>query len=304
MPPVLRDLCSLPLQKQTLGFDMSEQHPRRRSMTDGNLITHWIDGKPVTGISTRTAPVYNPAHGRGDRNGGPGRARRRGDRGSGGEAAFADWSQRSLSARTKVLFRFRELLAAEADAIAGVITDEHGKVARPTPAARCSAASRSSSSPAGSRSCSRASTPTRSPTGVDAFSFRQPLGVVAGITPFNFPAMVPLWMLPIAIACGNTFVLKPQRAGPVGRAAAGRAVAERGSARRRVQRRAGRQGGRRRDARPPGRRRGLLRRLDAGRPLHPRAGRASGKRVQALGGAKNHAVVLPDADLEQRRRAT
>ena len=109
-------------------------------------------------------------------------------------------------------------------------------------------------------------------TDVDAYSFRQPLGVCAGITPFNFPIMVPMWMHPMAIATGNTFVLKPSERDPsVSNFVAG--LYERGRpARRRLQRRPRRQGRGRRDPRPPGRRRGLVRRLDADREVRPRAG--------------------------------
>ena len=137
-------------------------------------------------------------------------------------------------------------------------------------------------------------------TGVDSWSVRQPLGVVAGITPFNFPAMVPMWMFPLAIACGNTFVLKPSERDPSAPLFAGRAVAAR-------------------RALPDGVLNvvngdkeavdaildhpdvdgGQLRRLDADRRVHLLdAARASGKRVQALGGAKNHMVVMPDADID------
>ena len=135
--------------------------------------------------------------------------------------------------------------------------------------------------------------------GVDSHSVLQPVGVCAGITPFNFPAMVPLWMFPVAIACGNTFVLKPSekvpstalRHGPHlprGRAAGGR-----------PQRGAGRRRGGRRPPRPPRRERGLLRRLHAHRPARLRdrgAHREAGPGARR--GAKNHAVVLPDAELE------
>ena len=140
---------------------------------------------------------------------------------------------RSLSARTRVLFAFRELVARAPRRTGRADHRRARQGARRTPPARCSAASRSSSSPAASRTCSRASTPTRSRRGVDAYSLRQPLGVVAGITPFNFPVMVPMWMFPIAIACGNTFVLKPSEQDPSASRLARRAV-RRGRAARRA----------------------------------------------------------------------
>ena len=136
-------------------------------------------------------------------------------------------------------------------------------------------------------------------TGIDVYSIRQPLGVVAGITPFNFPAMVPMWMWAPAIACGNTFVLKPSEKDPSASIWTAELLEEAGVPGRRLQRRARRQGRGRRAARAPGRRRGQLRRLDADRAVHLRdRARSHGKRVQALGGAKNHMIVLPDADIE------
>ena len=166
-------------------------------------------------------------------------------------------------------------------------------------AARCSAAWRWSSSPAASRTCSRASTPTRCRPASTSFSFREPLGVVAGITPFNFPVMVPMWMHPVAIACGNTFVLKPSERDPSASMLIARAVAAGRPARRCVQRGARRQGGGRRAA---GLARTSRRCPSSAPPRSPAtstsARSATGKRVQALGGAKNHAVVLPDADLD------
>ena len=138
--------------------------------------------------------------------------------------------------------------------------------------ARCSAAWRWWSSPAGSRSCSRASTPTRSRPASTCSRSASRWGWSPGITPFNFPAMVPMWMYPVAIACGNTFVLKPSERDP----SASLFVAElwqRGRpAGRRVHRRERRQGGGRRAAGPPAGRRGVVRRVDADRAVHPPAG--------------------------------
>ena len=134
---------------------------------------------------------------------------------------------------------------------------------------------------------------------VDAYSLAQPVGVCAGITPFNFPAMVPLWMFPVALACGNTFILKPSEKDPSPSIRMARTAEGGGPARRRVQRRARRQGGGRRAAASSAasmRCRSSARRRSRG--TSTRRPRPHGKRVQALGGAKNHAVVLPDADLE------
>ncbi len=191
--------------------------------------------------------------------------------------------------------------------------------------ARFSAGSRSWSSPAVLPTCSRVASATVSSTGVDVYSIRQPLGVVAVISPFNFPAMVPLWFVPVAIACGNAVVLKPSEKDPSASTAARRAVGRGRAAAGRVQRRARRQGGCRRAAGAPGREGGLVRRLDADRALRLRArhrarqasagsrrgqephGRAAGRRPRGrgrrcglgrlrLGGGAVH------GDLRDRRR--
>ena len=136
-------------------------------------------------------------------------------------------------------------------------------------------------------------------TGVDSYSLRQPLGVVAGITPFNFPAMVPMWMFPMAIACGNTFVLKPSEKDPSASLLLAELWAEAGLPDGVFNVVQGGQGGGRRAARPPGRRARSASSAPRRWPATSTSrGTAAGKRVQALGGAKNHMVVLPDADLD------
>ena len=141
-------------------------------------------------------------------------------------------------------------------------------------------------------------------TDVDTWSLRQPLGVVAGITPFNFPAMVPLWMFPMAIACGNTFVLKPSEKDPRRVVLHGRAVREGGVARRRVERGARRQAKQwtRSSRTPKSRAVSFVGSTPVARYIYEN-GTKAGKRVQALGGAKNHMVVMPDADLDQAAEA-
>ena len=266
-------------------------------MTDAGPVRHWIGGKPVTGGSARTAPVFNPATGAVARDvvlAGPqdvdGAVRTATD-------AFAGWSQASLSARSKVLFTFRQLLADEAERVAGVITDEHGKVLSDA-LGEVQRGLEVAEFACGVPHLIKGEFSDQVSAGVDAFSFREPLGVVAGITPFNFPAMVPLWMHPIAIAAGNTFILKPserdpsaslilaglwQRAGlPDGvfnvvqgdKVAVDAVLAHPGIAAV-----------------------SFVGSTPVAKYVHQHATQ-SGKRVQALGGAKNHAVVLPDADLE------
>ena len=266
-------------------------------MTDNDAIPHWIGGKAVTGSGTRTAPVFNPATGAVARHvvlAEPGdvdeAVRTAAD-------AFAGWSQQSLSARSKVAFRFRQLLADEADRVAEVITDEHGKVLSDA-LGEVQRGLEVAEFACGVPHLIKGEFSDQVSAGVDAFSFREPLGVVAGITPFNFPAMVPLWMHPIAIAAGNTFILKPSERDP----SASLILAE-------LWQRAGLPDGVFNVVQ------GDKVAVDAilghdgiaavsfvgstpvARYVHDRASQA-GKRVQALGGAKNHAVVLPDADLD------
>jgi malonate-semialdehyde dehydrogenase (acetylating) / methylmalonate-semialdehyde dehydrogenase len=135
-------------------------------------------------------------------------------------------------------------------------------------------------------------------TGVDTYTLRQPLGVVAGITPFNFPVMVPMWMYPVAIACGNTFVLKPSEKDPSVSMLAAELLAEAGLPDGRVQRGPRRQGGRRPILEHPDIAAvSFVGSTPIARYIYE-TGTAHGKRVQALGGAKNHMIVLPDADMD------
>src|SRR5208282_2432436 len=151
-------------------------------------IQHYIDGKRVDGIGGRWGEVYNPATG--ERTGlvafaGAGEV----DRAvRAAAAAFPAWAATPPLTRARILFKFRELLDRESGALARLISEEHGKVL---------------SDAAG-----------EVVRGTDSWSVRQPLGVCVGITPFNFPAMVPMWMFPVALACGNTFVLKPSERDP------------------------------------------------------------------------------------------
>jgi malonate-semialdehyde dehydrogenase (acetylating)/methylmalonate-semialdehyde dehydrogenase len=260
-------------------------------------ISHWIDGAVSPGTSGRVGPVYNPATGE-----------------QTGEVDFASavevdravasaaeaagpWREASLSRRAAVLFSFRELLHERADELAEVISREHGKVpadARGEVARGLENAEFATGIP----HLLKGSYSEQAAGGVDVYSIRQPLGVVAGITPFNFPAMVPLWMCTTAIACGNAFVLKPSEKDPSASLFLARLWQEAGL--------------------PDG----VFTVVQGDREAvdslltHPgvagvsfvgstpiaryiyETGTRSGKRVQALGGAKNHMVVLPDADVE------
>ena len=213
---------------------------------------------------------------------------------------LAEWRETSLTARTRILFAFRELVDRHRDDLARLITAEHGKVledARGEVARGIEVVEFACGIP----HLLKGEFSEDVSTGVDASSVRQPLGVVAGITPFNFPVMVPMWMYPVAIACGNTFVLKPSERDPSPSVLVAELWAEAGL--------------------PEGVFSVVHGDAVAVDALidHPdvaavsfvgstpvarhvlRPGHASGKRVQALGGAKNHAVVLPDADLDADR---
>ena len=260
-------------------------------------IEHWIGGKPTAGTSTRRGRVWNPATGEQqaevllasnhDVEAAVAAAR----------DAFQGWSQSSLSARTKVLFGFRELVNANIGRLAETITDEHGKVLSDA-RGEVQRGLEVVEFACGIAQLLKGDFSAQVSTGVDLYSFREPLGVCVGITPFNFPAMVPMWMFPVAIACGNTFVLKPSERDPSTSLLLAELWAEAGL--------------------PEGVFNvlhgdkeavdGLLQHPDVAavsfvgstpiaRYIHTEA-TTHGKRVQALGGAKNHAIVLPDADLD------
>jgi malonate-semialdehyde dehydrogenase (acetylating)/methylmalonate-semialdehyde dehydrogenase len=260
-------------------------------------IDHWVGGKSASGSGERRGRVWNPATGeqqaevalasRADVDAAVRTA----------SEAFIEWSQASLSQRTKVLFAFRELVNANVGRIAEAITDEHGKVLSDA-RGEVQRGLEVVEFACGIPQLLKGDFSAQVSTGVDLFSFREPLGVCVGITPFNFPAMVPMWMFPVAIACGNTFVLKPSERDPSAALILAELWAEAGlpegvfnvvhGDKEAV------------DA--------LLEHPDVAavsfvgstpiaKYIHGKA-TEQGKRVQALGGAKNHAIILPDADLE------
>jgi malonate-semialdehyde dehydrogenase (acetylating)/methylmalonate-semialdehyde dehydrogenase len=260
-------------------------------------IEHWIGGKRTAGESTRTSTVYNPATGVATAQVMLAGAADVAAAVSVAAEAYAEWSQASLSHRTKVLFAFRELVNANVSELAALITDEHGKVLSDA-AGEVQRGLEVVEFACGIPQLLKGDYSDQVSTGIDTFSFREPLGVVAGITPFNFPVMVPMWMHPVAIACGNTFVLKPSERDP----SASMLIAE-------LWQRAGLPDGVFNvmhgdkvavDAlldSPDIAAVSFVGSTPIARYIHERAS-ATGKRVQALGGAKNHAVVLPDADLD------
>ena len=274
---------------------VAEPHVSTRS--EPRRINHWIGGRLVQGRSGRHGDVYDPA---------AGRVAKHVDFASIDEvdaavaaarAAFPGWRSTSLSKRTDIMFRIRNLVDERRHALAALLTAEHGKV--PSDAlGEIARGIENLEFACGIPNLLKGGFSEQASTGVDVYQIRQPLGVVAGITPFNFPAMVPMWMFGTAIASGNTFVLKPSEKDP----SASIFIAE------------------------------LLK--EAGLPdgvfnvvhgdkvavdrilEHPdiaalsfvgstpiaryiyETGTRNGKRVQALGGAKNHMVVLPDADID------
>ena len=261
-------------------------------------IPHFIGGSKVSGSSDRFGEVFNPATGKCTGHVPFAGAEEVDFAVSAAAKAFPAWASTSPLHRARVLFKFKELLDRDAESLVALITAEHGKVlgdARGEVARGLEVVEFACGIPhllKGEFSDSVGS-------GIDSWSLRQPLGVCAGITPFNFPAMVPMWMFPIAIACGNTFVLKPSERDP----SAGVRIAE-------LFKQAGLPDGvfnvvhgdkQAVDALLA--HRGVAAVSFVGstpiaRYIYATAA-AHGKRVQALGGAKNHLIVMPDADLRQ-----
>jgi malonate-semialdehyde dehydrogenase (acetylating)/methylmalonate-semialdehyde dehydrogenase len=259
-----------------------------------HTIPHWIAGCQTTGASRRFGPVYNPATGAQQAQVALAEPS---DVDAAAARAFTQWRDVSLVRRARVMFAMRDLIERHLDELAEIIADEHGKVVSDA-RGEVTRGMEVVEYACGIPTLLKGEYSEQVSTDVDAYSFRQPLGVCAGITPFNFPAMVPLWMHPIAIATGNTFVLKPSERDPSASNLIARLYAEAGL--------------------PEGVFNvvhGDKVAVDAildhpdiaavsfvgstpiARYVHQRAGDHA-KRVQALGGAKNHAVVLPDADIE------
>ncbi|WP_404288160.1 CoA-acylating methylmalonate-semialdehyde dehydrogenase [Glutamicibacter arilaitensis] len=261
-------------------------------------IKHFINGQPTAGNGTATQPVYNPATGEITGQLHLASAEDLAQTVAAARAAADSWGEVSIVKRTKVMFRFQQLLTEHTDDLARLVTSEHGKVLSDA-AGEVARGIEVVEYAAGISQSLKGEYSDQVSTGIDVFSFRQPLGVVAGITPFNFPVMVPLWMAPVAIATGNAFILKPSERDP----SAALLIAE-------LFKQAGLPDG-------------VFQVLHGGKETvdgllsHPDVDGISfvgstpiakyvhetatkyGKRVQALGGAKNHAVIMPDADMEQ-----
>jgi malonate-semialdehyde dehydrogenase (acetylating)/methylmalonate-semialdehyde dehydrogenase len=260
-------------------------------------IQHWIEGAATSGDSTRTSQVFNPATGAVQADvllAEPSDVDRAVQAAT---VAFDEWGQSSLSRRTKILFAFRELVNSRQRELAEVITDEHGKVLSDA-MGEVQRGLEVVEFACGIPQLLKGDYSDQVSTDVDSYTFRQPLGVVAGITPFNFPAMVPMWMYPIAIATGNTFILKPSERDPSVSMLIAELWAEAGLPAGVFQVVHGDKSAVDAILDHPGIAAvSFVGSTPIASYIHQR-GTANGKRVQALGGAKNHAVVLPDADME------
>ncbi len=257
----------------------------------------WIDGKAQPATTTRTAGVTNPATGKVTRHVPLANARDIDAAVASAQRAFPAWRDTPPLRRARILMRYRELLDAHRDELARLVTDEHGKTLSDA-AGSVQRGIEVVEFAMGIPHLLKGEHSEDVGTGVDTHSLRQPLGVCAGITPFNFPVMVPLWMYPVAIACGNTFVLKPSEKVPSASMRMAELFTEAGL--------------------PDGVFNVVHGDKEAVDALlhHPNVKAVSfvgstpiakyiyetcakeGKRVQALGGAKNHAVILADADLD------
>jgi len=262
-----------------------------------NRISHWVDGKVVEGTSGRSGIVWNPATGEQQASVDFASAAELDHAVAVAKAAFPMWRSTNLSRRAEVMFHMRELVSANRKEIASLLSAEHGKVLSDA-LGEVARGLENIEFACGIPNLLKGGYSEQASTGVDVYSIKQPLGVVAGITPFNFPAMVPMWMFANAIACGNTFVLKPSEKDP----SASMFIAD-------LLKQAGLPDG-------------VFNVVNGDKVAvdrileHPdiaaisfvgstpiakyiyETGTRNGKRVQALGGAKNHMLVLADADLD------
>jgi malonate-semialdehyde dehydrogenase (acetylating) / methylmalonate-semialdehyde dehydrogenase len=268
--------------------------------TDRKLreVHHWVNGQTLAGTSGRFGDVYNPATGERQARVALAAPSEVDVAVAAAAAAFPQWSAQPPLRRARVLFRFREIFEQRLDEIAALLTSEHGKVFSDAKG-EATRGLEAIEFATGIPQLLKGEFSEQVGSGIDSWSIRQPLGVVAGITPFNFPAMVPMWMFPLALGCGNTFVLKPSERDPSTSLLLAEMLKEAGL--------------------PDG----VFNVVQGDKVAvdallaHPtvqavsfvgstpiaeyvyREGTKHGKRVQALGGAKNHLIVMPDADLDQ-----
>ena len=263
-----------------------------------NKIGHYINGKHIAGTSTRLGDVYNPSIGEVSAQITMATASETEAAISAAEAAFSAWSATPALRRARILFKFKALLDEHANDLAKAISLEHGKTISDA-RGEVTRGIEVVEFACGAPHLMKGDFNDNVGTGIDTYSMHQPLGVVAGITPFNFPIMVPLWMIPMALATGNTFVLKPSEKTPSASLMLADLLAQAGL--------------------PAGvfnlvngdkeavdvlltDKRVQAISFVGSTPIAEyiySTGTKNGKRVQALGGAKNHLVVMPDADLDQ-----
>jgi malonate-semialdehyde dehydrogenase (acetylating)/methylmalonate-semialdehyde dehydrogenase len=276
---------------------VAEPMTERAGSAPGAVVPHWIGGGRVVGTSGRRGPVFNPATGQVAREVDFASIEEVDAAVAAAKAAFPAWRATSLSKRTEIMFRIRNLVETHRRDLAAFLTAEHGKV--PSDAlGEIARGLENLEFATGVPHLMKGGYSEQVSGGVDVYQIRQPLGVVAGITPFNFPAMVPMWMFANAIACGNTFILKPSEKDPSASIYMAELLAEAGV--------------------PAG----VFNVVNGDKVAvdrileHPdiaavsfvgstpiaryiyETGTKAGKRVQALGGAKNHMLVLPDADID------
>ena len=267
-----------------------------RDATELERVNHWINGARMAGTSGRRGPVYNPATGETAREVDFASVEEVDAAVAAAQAALPGWRATSISRRTEILFRMRNLVDQHREEIAALLTREHGKV-RTDALGEVARGLENIEFATGIPHLLKGGFSEQVSTGIDVYQIRQPLGVVAGITPFNFPAMVPMWMFANAIACGNTFILKPSEKDP----SASVYLAE-------LWKEAGLPDGvfnvvhgdkvavDRILEHPDIAAVSFVGSTPIARYIYE-TGTKAGKRVQALGGAKNHMVVLPDADI-------
>ncbi|AWX13273.1 methylmalonate-semialdehyde dehydrogenase (CoA acylating) [Mergibacter septicus] len=265
-------------------------------------ISNFINGSLIESQSNRISPVFNPATGEQIRQVKLSTINEVESAINAAETAFLAWSQTSPLRRARILFKFKELLEKHFDQLARLITEEHGKTYSDS-IGELTRGLEVVEFATGIPHLLKGEYSANVGRGIDSYSLMQPLGVVAGITPFNFPAMVPMWMFPIALACGNTFVLKPSEKDPSLSLRLAQLLTDAGLPK------------------------GVFNVIQGDKEAvdvllkDPRVqaisfvgstpiaqyiyqvGSAYGKRVQALGGAKNHALIMPDADIETTANA-
>jgi len=266
------------------------------------VIEHWINGTHEPSSSNRYGDIYNPATGQVIAKLPMGNSGDLDKAVNAAELAFKSWSKTSITRRSQVLFKYKELLESNREELTRLITLEHGKVLSDA-AGSLQRGIEVVDFACGIPHLMKGEFSEQVGTGIDCYSTRQPIGVCSGVTPFNFPAMVPMWMFPIAIVCGNTFILKPSEKNP----SCSMKLAE-------LMQEAGLPEGVMNvvhgdkemvDAildHPTIKTFSFVGSTPVAKAVHSKAS-ANGKRVQALGGAKNHAIILADADIEQAANA-